>query len=63
MSAAVRFERGRLFVSFTVDAQRPVLTPARPDAVVGVDLGIKTLAVLSSGEQIPNPTAPEQCAA
>jgi IS605 OrfB family transposase len=55
MSATVRFERGRWFVSFTVDAQRPALTPARPDAVVGVDLGIKNLAVLSSGEQIPNP--------
>lgn len=55
MSATVRFERGRWFVSFTVDAQRPVLTPAQPDTVVGVDLGIKTLAVLSSGEQIPNP--------
>jgi len=55
ISAAAGFERGRWFVSFTVDAQRPVLTPAQPGAVVGVDLGIKTLAVLSSGEQIPNP--------
>jgi putative transposase len=55
LSATAGFERGRWFVSFTVDAQRPVLTPASPDAVVGVDLGIKTLAVLSSGEQIPNP--------
>ena len=55
MSAVVRFERGRWFVSFTVDMARPALTPARPDAVVGVDLGIKTLAVLSTGEQIPNP--------
>ena len=45
-------------MSFTVDTQRPALTPARPDAVVGVDLGIKTLAVLSSGEQIPNPRHP-----
>ena len=42
-------------MSFTVDTQRPALTPARPDAVVGVDLGIKTLAVLSTAEQIPNP--------
>ena len=55
LSAVVRFERGRWFVSFTVDMARPALTPARPDAVVGVDLGIKTLAVLSTGEQIPNP--------
>ena len=55
MSAAVRFERGRWLVSFTVAAQRPALTPASADAVVGVDLGIRTFAVLSSGEQIPNP--------
>ena len=29
--------------------------PARPDAVVGVDLGIKALAVLSTGELVSNP--------
>jgi IS605 OrfB family transposase len=55
MSAAVRFDRGRWFVSFTVEVQRPVLTSSQPDAVVGVDLGIKTLAVLSTGEVIDNP--------
>lgn len=55
ISAAVRFERGRWFVSFTVDMQRPTLTPAMAGSVVGVDLGIKTLAVLSTGEQVPNP--------
>jgi IS605 OrfB family transposase len=46
-SAAVRAEAGRWFVSFTVEVQRAKRTPARPDAVVGVDLGIKTLAVFS----------------
>jgi putative transposase len=55
ISAAAGFERGRWFVSFTVDAQRPVLTPASPDAVVGVDLGVKTLAVLSTGQEFANP--------
>jgi putative transposase len=47
LSAAVRFERARWFVAFTV--QQDVSRPAAldPDAVVGVDLGIKTLAVLS----------------
>jgi putative transposase len=55
ISAAGRFERGRWFVSFTVDAQRPAPAPARPDAVAGVDLGVKTLAVLSSGQGFPNP--------
>ena len=55
ISAAVRFERGRWFVSFTVDTQRPAPAPARPDAVVGVDLGVKTLAVLSTGQEFANP--------
>ena len=55
LSAAVRFERGRWLVSFTVDAQRHALTPARPGSVVGVDLGVKTLAVLSTGREFPNP--------
>ena len=51
----VRFERGRWFAAFTAgqDVSRPAA--AGPDAVIGVDLGIKTLAVLSTGEQIPNP--------
>lgn len=55
LSATVRFARGRWFVSFTVaqDVQRPA--PTRPDDVIGIDLGIKTLAVLSDGTQIPNP--------
>jgi putative transposase len=35
--------------------QRPVPAPARPDAVVGVDLGVKTLAVLSTGQEFANP--------
>jgi putative transposase len=55
LSATVRFERGRWFVAFTVETRRPARVPSRPDAVVGVDLGIKTLAVLSDGEKIPNP--------
>jgi IS605 OrfB family transposase len=53
-SATVRFERGRWFVAFTVEAELTRAAPARPDAVVGVDLGITTLAVLSTGPQAPN---------
>jgi len=55
LAVSVRFERGRWFASFTVeqDVSRP--SPADPAAVAGVDLGIKTLAVLSTGEEIPNP--------
>jgi putative transposase len=42
-------------VAFTVeqDVTRPA--PTRPDVAVGVDLGIKALAVLSTGETIENP--------
>ena len=55
LSVTVRYERGRWFASFAVDAEVTRLAAADPDAVIGVDLGIKTLAVLSTGEQIPNP--------
>jgi len=54
-SATARFERGRWFVSFTVDVSRSEVTPAWPDKIVGIDLGIKTLAVLSTGREVPNP--------
>lgn len=59
LSVSVRSERGRWHVAFTVeqDVQRPA--PARPSVAAGVDLGIKTLAVVaaSTGEtfEVPNP--------
>ncbi|MGW5666399.1 IS607 family element RNA-guided endonuclease TnpB [Micromonospora sp. NPDC003776] len=55
ISATVRREGGRWFVSFTVQIDRSVRCPARPDTVVGVDVGITHLAVLSTGELVPNP--------
>ena len=55
LSATVRYEGGRWFVAFTCEIDRTDRTPARPDAVVGVDLGVKDLAVLSTGEVIANP--------
>ena len=55
VSATVRLERGRWMVSFTVDAEVARAPARQPGAVVGVDLGIKVLAVLSTGEQTPNP--------
>ncbi|MET7333775.1 IS607 family element RNA-guided endonuclease TnpB [Nonomuraea sp. NPDC005650] len=55
MSAAVRYEGGRWFVSFTCQIDRADHASAEPDAVVGVDLGVKALAVLSTGETIDNP--------
>jgi putative transposase len=59
MSATVRRAGGRAggrwFVSFTVTVERAVRGPARPGSVVGVDVGITHLAVLSTGELVPNP--------
>ena len=54
-SATIRFDRGRWFVSFSVETEQAAGTPARPLAVIGVDLGIKTLAALSDGTAEPNP--------
>lgn len=55
LSASVTFTRGRWFATFTVEVKRPAQPPSRPDAVVGVDLGIKFLAVLSDGTVVDNP--------
>jgi IS605 OrfB family transposase len=55
LSVSVRFERGRWFASFTVETEVSRPAPRRPDAVAGVDLGVKTLAAISTGEEIPNP--------
>ncbi|WP_329424556.1 IS607 family element RNA-guided endonuclease TnpB [Streptosporangium sp. NBC_01495] len=55
LSATVRAEGGRWFVAFTCEIDRAERVPARPDAVVGVDLGVKDLAVLSTGEVIASP--------
>jgi IS605 OrfB family transposase len=49
LSATVRAESGRWFACFTVQVERTVRALARPDATVGVDLGIKTLATFSDG--------------
>jgi putative transposase len=59
LSATVRFERGRWFCSFQVEVSKKARTAARPGVVVGVDLGVKCLAVMadSAGEvrHVPNP--------
>ena len=55
LGVPVRFERGRWFAAFTVEQDVSHPSPAGPGAVAGIDLGIKTLAVLSTGQQIPNP--------
>lgn len=54
LSASVSQRAGRWFVSFTCEIERPEVEPpaGRP---VGVDIGVKYLAVVSTGEQVPNP--------
>jgi putative transposase len=54
-SATVTRQGGRWFCSFSVEVERHDPAPARPDSVVGVDLGVTSLAVLSTGEVIANP--------
>ncbi|MGH3860498.1 RNA-guided endonuclease TnpB family protein [Actinokineospora sp.] len=41
--------------AFTVEVRRSAARPSRPNAVVGVDLGLTTLATLSNGKMAPNP--------
>ncbi|GGJ71717.1 IS607 family element RNA-guided endonuclease TnpB [Streptomyces brasiliensis] len=59
LSATVRHERGRWFASFQVEVKRDLERVTRPDVAVGIDLGVKTLAVMadSTGEirAVPNP--------
>ncbi|MEU2246109.1 IS607 family element RNA-guided endonuclease TnpB [Streptomyces sp. NPDC019224] len=59
LSATVRLDRGRWFVSFQVEQRNELVRVARPDAGVGIDLGIKTLAVLADSDGavtgVPNP--------
>ncbi|MEV0158251.1 IS607 family element RNA-guided endonuclease TnpB [Micromonospora sp. NPDC050686] len=55
MSATVRRDGGRWHVAFTCEVERAEHRPARPSSVVGVDVGIAQLAVLSTGELVPNP--------
>ncbi|WP_054054494.1 IS607 family element RNA-guided endonuclease TnpB [Alloactinosynnema sp. L-07] len=54
-SATVTHQGGRWFCSFSVEIDRHDPAPARSNFVVGVDLGVTSLAVLSTGEVIPNP--------
>ncbi|MBV1856337.1 IS607 family element RNA-guided endonuclease TnpB [Catellatospora tritici] len=55
LSATVRLTSGRWHVSFTVEVTRTTRTPVHPQRTVGVDVGIANLAVLSTGQVVPNP--------
>jgi putative transposase len=55
LTATLSWEGGRWFVSFTCEVDRAPGRPARPASVVGVDAGVRHLAVLSTCEAVPNP--------
>ena len=58
-SATLSWQRGRWHVSFSVELPDPELPDPEPaqrtgGRVIGVDLGIATLATLSTGRRVPN---------
>ncbi|NEC86431.1 IS607 family element RNA-guided endonuclease TnpB [Streptomyces sp. SID12501] len=59
LSATACLDRGRWFVSLQVEQKHQLVKVARPDTAVGIDLGIKTLAVLADSDGVrgeePNP--------
>ena len=55
LSATIREEAGRWFVSFGCEVERHDAVATYPDAIVGVDLGVHHLAALSTGELVENP--------
>jgi putative transposase len=55
MTATVTRTGDRWFVSFTCEVKRAIARPRRPRATIGVDVGIRHLAVLSDGRLVPNP--------
>ena len=56
-STISRTSAGRYYISITVefDEDNPKKKPIDENQAVGIDLGIKTFATLSNGEEIPNP--------
>jgi putative transposase len=54
-SATVSHQSGRWFCSSSVEITRPAPTSGRPVTTAGVDLGVKSLAVLSTGLVVPDP--------
>ena len=56
-STISRTSTGRYFISILVqfDEDNPKKKPIDENQAVGIDLGIKTFATLSNGEEIPNP--------
>ena len=57
LAATVTRTADRWFVSFTVKVQRHLPTGNGTTTIVGVDVGLRHLAVLSTGAVVPNPRA------
>jgi putative transposase len=57
VSASVSLKGGRWHASITVDTPDPSLPPAENQSAVGIDLGVSTLATLSTGETWAGPKA------
>jgi putative transposase len=55
LSATVSRVADRWFVSITLDVENPNLPKAENQGAVGVDLGVKALATLSTGEKLVGP--------
>ncbi|MBL1074518.1 transposase [Nocardia sp. 2] len=59
LSAAVRFERGRWWVSFQTEVERSPVPAAGAGRIAGIDLGVRNLAVIADSQGrvrlIPNP--------
>jgi putative transposase len=55
LSATLGGVAGRWYVSFGCEVSRQVGSPTQPEEVVGVDVGVQALVVLSTGEAVQNP--------
>ncbi|HEX8133239.1 MAG TPA: IS607 family element RNA-guided endonuclease TnpB [Actinomycetes bacterium] len=60
LAATISRRADHWFVSFTVEVQRALPSSNGRPGVVGVDVGVRQLAVLSTGETVANPRALEQ---
>jgi putative transposase len=57
LAATITRTADRWFVSFTVEVQRTIPAGSDHDSVVGIDVGVRHLATLSTGAIISNPRA------
>ncbi|MGI0088694.1 MAG: RNA-guided endonuclease InsQ/TnpB family protein, partial [Nitrosotalea sp.] len=55
LSVTVSEHAGRWYVSLGCQVERPEAVPALPRTVVGVDVGVRSLAAVSTGEVAANP--------